>query len=116
MFHHLKNTKVVQSTPEQRLFTQKARVVSAHYSSLKFVRTVLYPMHPGGSEVHYKGKYVCTTDGWCKMWSDAPDGRSLQSFLTNVIPTLSGTRPQATFDKFELITHIVQNGLGAVYH
>ena len=57
--------------------------------------SVRYPRHPGGSEVHYKGKYVYTTDGWCQTWSDAPDGRSLQSFLTNVIPTLSGTRPPA---------------------
>ena len=24
--------------------------------------------------------------------------------------------PPSPFDKFELITHIVQNGLGAVYH
>ena len=46
------------------------------------------------------------------MWSDAPNGRSLQLFLTNVIPTLSGTRSPAIFDKFELITHIVQKWLG----
>ena len=36
-------------------------------------------------------KYVCTTDGWCQTWSDAPVGRSLLSFLTNETTTISGT-------------------------
>ena len=55
------------------------------------------------------GKYVRAIDGGCQRWSDAPVGRSLQSYLTNVTPPLIGTRPLATFDKYDLITHIVQN-------
>ena len=46
------------------------------------------------------------------MWSDAPNGRSLQSFLTNVTPTLSGTRPPAHFALYELLTQICQKWLG----
>ena len=70
-------------------------------------RSVRYPRHPGGSEVHYKGKYVCTTDGWCQTWSDDPIRRSLQCLLTNVTPKLSDTRPIATCAQCELMTHIV---------
>ena len=70
--------------------------------------SVRYPRHPGGSEVHYKGKYVYTTDGWCQTWSDAPGGRSLQSFLTNMTPTLSGTGPLAHFALYELLTQTCQ--------
>ena len=46
---------------------------------------------------------------WYQTWSDEPIGWSLQSFLTNMTPTLSGTDPPATFDKYELIPHILQN-------
>ena len=54
-------------------------------------------------------KYAHAIDGWCQRWSDAPVGRSLQSYLTNVTPPLIGTRPPAIFDKYYLITHIVPN-------
>ena len=54
-------------------------------------------------------KYAHAIDGWCQRWSDAPVGRSLQSYLTNVTPPLIGYAPPATFDKYDLTTHIVQN-------